>query len=211
MKKKTFCFSALIIAGKFYNFDVTMKDIVKLVRMSKTTVFKRLMDFSKTATGKLTTDEFKTVDLEEEADPPCYTDGRNRTKFAQELNGKYNFVSSAVLAQVTKTQEKLEVLLDKRKSIKIDIDMAKNESRKFDYRNELPTDYSLYNYELNEKGELVSSKFVIHKDENSVENSVDNDFHRLEENKMLDTVASSTLLLDQSAIKKQENDLGGLA
>lgn len=52
-----------------------MDDIVKLVRMSKTTVFKRLMDFSKTASGKLTTDEFKTVDLEEEADPPCYTEG----------------------------------------------------------------------------------------------------------------------------------------
>lgn len=214
---------ALIIAAKLYNFEVTMKDIVKLVRMSKTTVFKRLMDFSKTATGKLTTDEFKTVDLEEEADPPCYTEGRNRVKFAQEISGQYTFVSTDVLAQVTRTQEKLEELLDKRRSIQFDIEDTRSESKAFDYRKELPQDYSLYSYELDENGEFKKPKFVIHKEEMDVANkkkrnsisdsdsdkescSSSNGEQLSSTSKAKGTVASSTLLLDQSRIQKTECD-----
>ena len=191
-----------------------MKDIVKLVRMSKTTVFKRLMDFSKTATGKLTTDEFKTVDLEEEADPPCYTEGRNRVKFAQEISGQYHFVSTDVLAQVTRTQEKLEELLDKRKNIQFDIEDTKSESKAFDYRKELPQDYSLYSYELDENGEFKKPKFVIHKEEAGIKkppegeepssSSEKDDTDDL--NQMKGTVASSTLLIDQSRIQKVKCD-----
>ena len=189
-----------------------MTDIVKLVRMSKTTVFKRLMDFSKTATGKLTTDEFKTVDLEEEADPPCYTEGRNRVKFAQEISGQYTFVSTDVLAQVTRTQEKLEELLDKRKNIRFDIEDTKSESKAFDYRKELPQDYSLYSYELDENGEFRTPKFVIHKEEldpgkKNTKNESDSDSSSSgEQSKATGTVASSTLLMDQSRIQKTECD-----
>ena len=184
--------------------------------MSKTTVFKRLMDFSKTATGKLTTDEFKTVDLEEEADPPCYTEGRNRVKFAQEIGGQYKFVSPDVLAQVTRTQEQLVELLDKRKSIHCDIQDTKSESKSFDYRKELPKDYSLYSYELDESGEFRTPKFVIHKDEgedqdcgeNKTSKSSDSSDidHDEEFNKTKGTHASSTLLMDQSRIQKIESD-----
>eukprot|EP00111_Clytia_hemisphaerica_P024927 TCONS_00073442-protein len=210
------CGAALIIAAKLYNFEVTMKDIVKLVRMSKTTVFKRLMDFSKTATGKLTTDEFKTVDLEEEADPPCYTEGRNRVKFAQEISGQYHFVSTDVLAQVTRTQEKLEELLDKRKNIQFDIEDTKSESKAFDYRKELPRDYSLYSYELDENGEFKTpSKFIIHKEEGGVKKPPENEEpsssssekdENDELNQMKGTVASSTLIIDQSRIQKVKCD-----
>lgn len=181
------CGAALIIAGKLFSYNVTMTDIVKLVRMSKTTVFKRLMDFSKTATGKLTTDEFKTVDLEEEADPPSYTAGRNRVKFAQELGDNYRFVSSDVLSQVVKTQEKLEVLLEKRKTIHKDLEITKTEAESFDYRKELPSDYSLYTYELDENGGLKNPLFVIH-------NESDISSEKLEESGK--SHASSTLLLD---------------
>ena len=197
-----------------------MKDIVKLVRMSKTTVFKRLMDFSKTATGKLTTDEFKTVDLEEEADPPCYTEGRNRVKFAQEISGQYTFVSTDVLAQVTRTQEKLEELLDKRRSIQFDIEDTRSESKAFDYRKELPQDYSLYSYELDENGEFKKPKFVIHKEEMDTNKNTNNNNGNSDSDKdscgsggeqspsskAKGTVASSTLLLDQSRIQKTECD-----
>jgi len=192
-----------------------MKDIVKLVRMSKTTVFKRLMDFSKTATGKLTTDEFKTVDLEEEADPPCYTEGRNRVKFAQEIGGQYKFVSPDVLAQVTRTQEQLVELLDKRKSIHCDIQEMKTEAKSFDYRKELPKDYSLYSYELDESGEFRKPKFVIHKEESEEQESggggggkpsQSSDSSDEDYNKTKGTHASSTLLMDQSRIQKLECD-----
>ena len=163
--------------------------------MSKTTVFKRLNDFSKTATGKLTTEEFKTVDLEEEADPPCYTEGRIRKKFAQEMkeDGKEFKVSLDVLSQVVKTQEKLKILLEKRNNIKSEITAIDGEAKEFDYRAELPQDYSLYSYELDENGEFTKKRNVIHEDDE------DNDIEVVERNKP--TTASSTLLLEKS-IKK---------
>ena len=163
--------------------------------MSKTTVFKRLNDFSKTATGKLTTEEFKTVDLEEEADPPCYTEGRIRKKFAQEMkeDGKEFKVSLDVLSQVVKTQEKLKILLEKRNNIKSEITAIDDEAKEFDYRAELPQDYSLYSYELDENGEFTKKRNVIHEDDE------DNDIEVVERNKP--TTASSTLLLEKS-IKK---------
>ena len=165
--------------------------------MSKTTVFKRLNDFSKTATGKLTTEEFKTVDLEEEADPPCYTEGRIRKKFAQEMkeDGKEFKVSLDVLSQVVKTQEKLKILLEKRNNIKSEITAIDDEAKEFDYRAELPQDYSLYSYELDENGEFTKKHNVIHEDDE------DNDIEVVERNKP--TTASSTLLLEKS-IKKDD-------
>jgi len=202
------CGAALIIGAKLFNFTVTMDDIVKLVRMSKTTVFKRLMDFGKTATGKLTTEEFKTVDLEEEADPPCYTEGRNRVKFAQELGDECKFVSSDVLSQVVKTQEKLENLLDKRKSIHSEIETSTNEAKSFDYRSELPQNCSFYSYELDENGDLKVAPYVIHKqdvddeDDENEETNVDPNNHN---QRIAGTTASSTLLMDNS-IKKQDED-----
>ncbi|XP_012554613.1 transcription factor IIIB 90 kDa subunit isoform X1 [Hydra vulgaris] len=186
------CGAALIIAGKLFNFNVTMDDIVKLVRMSKTTVFKRLMDFSKTATGKLTTDEFKRVDLEEEADPPCYTYGKKRIQFAQEIDKKHNFVSSYLLSQVVKTQRRLEVLLEKRHNINSEIEKVLPESKAFVYQKQLPSYCSLHKYELDEKGEFKVPHFVIHEEPDDI----------LKEE--VKTVASNTLLLDQCVTKVED-------
>jgi len=45
----------------------------------------RLMEFEKTDSSKLTVEEFDTkhIDLEQEMDPPCYTEGLRRAKLAQ--------------------------------------------------------------------------------------------------------------------------------
>ena len=43
------------------------------------------MEFEKTDSSKLTVEEFDTkhIDLEQEMDPPCYTEGLRRAKLAQ--------------------------------------------------------------------------------------------------------------------------------
>lgn len=48
-------------------------------------VVKRLMEFEKTDSSKLTIEEFDTkhIDLEQEMDPPCYTEGLRKAKLAQ--------------------------------------------------------------------------------------------------------------------------------
>ena len=53
---------------------------MKTVRISDTTIRKRLGDFRETPSSQLTIDEFQTIDLEEEQDPPSFTAARRRAK-----------------------------------------------------------------------------------------------------------------------------------
>lgn len=64
-----------------------MREVVKTVRISDTTIRKRLGDFRDTPSSQLTIDEFQTIDLEEEQDPPSFTQARRRAKQQlEELN-----------------------------------------------------------------------------------------------------------------------------
>lgn len=64
-----------------------MKEVVKVVRISNTTIRKRLGEFKDTPSSQLTIDEFQKIDLEEEQDPPCFTHARKKAKQqSEELN-----------------------------------------------------------------------------------------------------------------------------
>lgn len=43
----------------------------------------RLSEFELTPSSKLTIDQFQKIDLEEEMDPPCFTEGKRKAKLAQ--------------------------------------------------------------------------------------------------------------------------------
>ena len=43
----------------------------------------RLSEFEKTPSSQLTIDEFQKIDLEEEMDPPCFTEGKLKARIAQ--------------------------------------------------------------------------------------------------------------------------------
>lgn len=43
----------------------------------------RLVEFEETGSGSLTIEQFNTIDLEEEADPPCFTQSRREAKLKQ--------------------------------------------------------------------------------------------------------------------------------
>lgn len=81
----------------------------------------RLSDFGKTASSKLTVDEFNKIDLEEEADPPSFTKARQRAKQAQIYDESAKYASPELLAQLASTQERVEAVLAKRKIIEDDI------------------------------------------------------------------------------------------
>lgn len=82
------CFlSALLVAARLHGFSRTVREVVKTVRISDTTIRKRLGDFRDTPSSQLTIDEFQTIDLEEEQDPPSFTQARKRAKQQlEELN-----------------------------------------------------------------------------------------------------------------------------
>eukprot|EP00794_Sanderia_malayensis_P019944 gene19944-21897_t len=115
------CGAALIVAARLHGFNRTVKDVVKIVRLSRSTILQRLTDFGKTASSKLTVDEFNKIDLEEEADPPSFTKARQRAKQAQIYEEKMKLNSSELLAQLALTQERVEVVLSNRKVIEQDM------------------------------------------------------------------------------------------
>ena len=109
------------MAARLHGFNRTIKDVVKVVRLSRSTILQRLTDFGKTASSKLTVDEFNKIDLEEEADPPSFTKARQRAKQSQIYDEKMKLNSPDLLAQLALTQERVEVVLTNRKLIEDDI------------------------------------------------------------------------------------------
>ncbi|XP_074630402.1 transcription factor IIIB 90 kDa subunit-like isoform X2 [Acropora palmata] len=74
------CGAALLVSARLHGFCRTVREVVKTVRISDTTIRKRLGDFRETPSSQLTIDEFQTIDLEEEQDPPSFTAARRRAK-----------------------------------------------------------------------------------------------------------------------------------
>ncbi|KAL6041999.1 transcription factor TFIIIB subunit brf1 [Balamuthia mandrillaris] len=69
------CGAALIIAARIHGFKRTVGEVVNIVRICDVTLRKRLGEFDRTASSNLTPEEFEVVELEQEMDPPCYTEG----------------------------------------------------------------------------------------------------------------------------------------
>lgn len=74
------CGAALLVACRLNGIHCNIRDIIKIVQVCETTIRKRLAEFGDTHTGQLTLDEFMTVDLEGEDDPPCFKEARKRQK-----------------------------------------------------------------------------------------------------------------------------------
>uniref|UniRef100_A0A0B6ZNB7 B-related factor 1 n=1 Tax=Arion vulgaris TaxID=1028688 RepID=A0A0B6ZNB7_9EUPU len=79
------CGAALLISSRMHNFNRTIDQIIKVVKVCESTVRKRLLEFDSTPSAQLTIEEFDNVDLEEEQDPPCFTEGKKKAKLAQSV------------------------------------------------------------------------------------------------------------------------------
>ncbi|KAF9823899.1 hypothetical protein SFRURICE_013436, partial [Spodoptera frugiperda] len=71
---------ALLIAARLHEFNRTPADVVRIVKVHESTLRKRLLEFGDTPSSALTLEEFMTVDLEEEQDPPAFRAARKRDK-----------------------------------------------------------------------------------------------------------------------------------
>uniref|UniRef100_A0A6V7JZB6 B-related factor 1 n=1 Tax=Bracon brevicornis TaxID=1563983 RepID=A0A6V7JZB6_9HYME len=74
------CGAALLIAARLHEFNRTPHDIIKIVKVHESTLRKRLIEFGDTPSSALTLDEFMTVDLEEEQDPPAFKAARKKDR-----------------------------------------------------------------------------------------------------------------------------------
>uniref|UniRef100_T1IIE8 Cyclin-like domain-containing protein n=1 Tax=Strigamia maritima TaxID=126957 RepID=T1IIE8_STRMM len=76
------CGAALLVSARMHNFCRTTKDIIKIVKVCETTLKKRLTEFGETPSSHLTLDEFMTIDLSEEQDPPAFKAARLKAKLS---------------------------------------------------------------------------------------------------------------------------------
>ncbi|KAI8130650.1 hypothetical protein FF38_05020 [Lucilia cuprina] len=74
------CGAALLIAARMHEFSRTIVDIVRIVKIHESTLRKRLTEFADTPSSALTLDEFMSVDLEAEQDPPAFKAARKKDR-----------------------------------------------------------------------------------------------------------------------------------
>ncbi|GFY64636.1 transcription factor IIIB 90 kDa subunit [Trichonephila inaurata madagascariensis] len=101
------CGAALLVAARLHNFNRTIDDIIKVVKVCQATVRKRLTEFSETPSGKLSIEDFMTVDLSEEQDPPSFKNARKKLRELED-EGKMKELES----QVTEFRKEIERILD---------------------------------------------------------------------------------------------------
>lgn len=109
------CGAALLVASRLHDFNRTVRDLVRVVKVCETTIRKRLTEFSETPSSKLTLDQFMTIDLEEEQDPPCFKAARKKQKQLLEDQGRLEKVSEEVLVLQKQIEGQLE---DRRRKVR---------------------------------------------------------------------------------------------
>jgi len=67
------------------NFRRSIEEIVQVVKIADTTLKKRLEEFRKTPSGSLTLADFRTVWLDEEMDPPAFTEGKDKEERERDM------------------------------------------------------------------------------------------------------------------------------
>merc|ERR1719209_201918 len=77
------CGAALLISSRLHEFNRSLEDILKVVKVHESTLRKRLNEFGETPASQLTLDEFMNVDLDamtDEQDPPSYKAARKKDR-----------------------------------------------------------------------------------------------------------------------------------
>ncbi|XP_069116321.1 transcription factor IIIB 90 kDa subunit-like [Argopecten irradians] len=103
------CGAALLVAARMSNFNRSVKDIIKVVKVCDTTIRKRLAEFQDTPSSLLTIEEFQNIDLEAEHDPPSFTEGKKRAlqaKLNAQLEEKNKL--NELTCEVSDIQEEIE-------------------------------------------------------------------------------------------------------
>lgn len=74
------CGAALVLAARMNNYRRTVREMVYIVKVTESTIGKRLDEFKETESSSLTVEEFRTIDLERSCDPPAFKEQKQGTK-----------------------------------------------------------------------------------------------------------------------------------
>ncbi|GAA5942020.1 transcription factor TFIIIB subunit BRF1 [Sporobolomyces koalae] len=93
------CGACLLLAARMNNFRRTIEEVVQVVKIADVTLRKRLAEFKETASGSLTIEDFRSVWLDETADPPAFLEGikkEEKTRRARERGDREDSVMTDV-------------------------------------------------------------------------------------------------------------------
>ena len=79
------CAAALLIAARAHGFTRHNHDVTRILRVCGLTVSNRVREFELTPSASLTLNQFSSIDLETEADPPVFTKNRIREARARAI------------------------------------------------------------------------------------------------------------------------------
>ncbi|KAJ8673119.1 hypothetical protein QAD02_004381 [Eretmocerus hayati] len=105
------CGAALLMAARLHEFNRSPGDIIRIVKVHESTLRKRLIEFGDTPSSALTLDEFMTVDLEEEQDPPAFKAARKKDR---ERIQKVDDLSN----EISELQSEIDRQLEEQKTVK---------------------------------------------------------------------------------------------
>eukprot|EP00547_Thalassionema_nitzschioides_P009284 CAMPEP_0194227564 /NCGR_PEP_ID=MMETSP0156-20130528/42924_1 /TAXON_ID=33649 /ORGANISM="Thalassionema nitzschioides, Strain L26-B" /LENGTH=632 /DNA_ID=CAMNT_0038960051 /DNA_START=99 /DNA_END=1997 /DNA_ORIENTATION=+ len=92
------CAAALLIAARAHGFSRHHQDVTRILRVCGLTVHTRVKEFEKTPSAGLTLEQFHTVEIEHEVDPPAFTKNRIREARARAIQQKnYDLLTSGAL------------------------------------------------------------------------------------------------------------------
>ena len=104
------CGAALLVAARLHDVHCSVKEIIKVVKVCEATIRKRLTEFGDTPSSKLTLDDFMSVELEGEEDPPCFKAARKKVKPSDSLQDKIN---DEVTKEASTLEQQIEAELEK--------------------------------------------------------------------------------------------------
>ncbi|XP_066485660.1 transcription factor IIIB 90 kDa subunit isoform X2 [Tiliqua scincoides] len=105
------CGAALLVAARTHDFRRTVKEVIRVVKVGESTLRKRLTEFEDTPASQLTIDEFMTIDLEEECDPPSFTAGQRKVKI-QQLEKELSKKLEELEGEISNYQDEIEIELE---------------------------------------------------------------------------------------------------
>ncbi|KAJ2789381.1 transcription factor TFIIIB subunit brf1, partial [Coemansia guatemalensis] len=76
------CGACILISARMHNFRRTQREIIRVVKIADTTLRRRLDEFRTTPSGGLTVADFRSLWLEQSADPPAFTNNRMKARKA---------------------------------------------------------------------------------------------------------------------------------
>lgn len=152
------CGAALLVAARMHGYNRSVQDLVGIVNMSTSTIRKRLTEFAETPSGKLNLDEFETVDLEEEQDPPIFKENKLKAR------EKDDEVDPEIVAQLREYQEAIESQLEDRQA---------QVNRRFAKYLEAPSEFHKGVALSREEEDLLSGNFIIEDTMNTIRKIAD--------------------------------------